>query len=177
MLPFAAELPYGMKAYTCDEVDDNVLTLTPATSFAPNTPYIVEEGAGNHTFSGYGLATKVSYEGGLLTGVYADTKVPAGSYVLQEKDGNVKFYLVSAGENMQPTLNPYRAYLTVPAESAGVKAFSFGGETTGINGVETLTDGTVESIYTINGTRVNSLQKGLNIVKMSNGKTQKVLVK
>jgi len=177
MLPFAAELPTGMKAYTCAEVDGNVLTLTEATSFAPNTPYIVVEGAGDYTFSGYGLATKDSYEGGLLTGVYAKTKVPAGSYVLQGENDNVKFYLVSAGENMQPTLSPYRAYLTVPAESAGVKAFSFGGETTGINGVETLTDGAVESIYTLNGVRVNSLQKGLNIVKMSNGKTQKVLVK
>lgn len=132
MLPFSTELPDGMKAYTCTEVDGYELKLTEATSFTPNTPYIVEGGKGEHTFTGYGLATKDSYEGGLLTGVYADTKVPAGSYVLQEKDGNVKFYLVSAGENMQPTLNPYRAYLTVPAESAGVKAFSFGGETTGI---------------------------------------------
>ena len=176
MLPFAAELPTGMKAYTCDKVDGNVLALTDAESFAPNTPYIVEGGKGEHKFSGYGLATKVSYEGGLLTGVYADTKVPAGSYVLQEKDGNVKFYRVSEEEDMQPTLKPYRAYLTV-GNAAGVKAFSFGGETTGINGVETLTDGAVESIYTISGTRVNSLQKGLNIVKMSNGKTQKVLVK
>lgn len=176
MLPFAAELPAGMKAYTCAEVDGNVLTLTEATSFAPNTPYIVVEGAGDYTFSGYGLATKDSYEGGLLTGVYAKTKVPAGSYVLQGENDNVKFYLVSAEENMQPTLSPYRAYLTVPAESAGVKAFSFGGETTGINAIEALQNGDAE-IYTINGTRVNSLQKGLNIVKMSNGKTQKVLVK
>jgi hypothetical protein len=116
------------------------------------------------------------YEVNNLTGTYlaGETTVPANSYVLQTEDGVQQFRTVVTETGITM---PYRAYLTVPAESAGVKAFSFGGETTGINGVETLTDGAVESIYTINGTRVNSLQKGLNIVKMSNGKTLKVLVK
>lgn len=174
MLPFAAELPTGMKAYTCAEVDGNVLTLTEATSFAPNTPYIVVEGAGDYTFSGYGLATADSYTEGLLKGAYAQTDVPAGRYVLAVKPGetDAKFYVVGDAGAKLPA---YRAYLTVA--NSEVKAFTIGrGDATGISAIEALQNGDAE-IYTINGTRVNTLQKGINIVKMSNGKTQKVLVK
>ena len=32
-------------------------------------------------------------------------------------------------------------------------------------------------IYSPNGKKLNKLQKGLNIIRMSNGKTQKVVVK
>ena len=35
----------------------------------------------------------------------------------------------------------------------------------------------VEAIYTVSGTRVSRLQKGVNIVRLSNGTIQKVLVK
>ena len=88
------------------------------------------------------------------------------------------------GDKVRPAgegafLNGMRAYLTyngTEENEAGVR-INFGGEATGIEAIDALTSGTVEAIYTINGTRVNSLQKGLNIVKMSNGKTQKVLVK
>lgn len=174
MLPFAAELPTGMKAYTCAEVDGNVLTLTEVESFAPNTPYIVVEGAGDYTFSGYGLATADSYTEGLLKGAYAQTDVPAGSYVLAVKPGetDAKFYVVGDAGAKLPA---YRAYLTVT--DSEVKAFTIGrGDATGISAIEALQNGDAE-IYTINGTRVNTLQKGVNIIKMSNGKTQKVLVK
>lgn len=46
-------------------------------------------------------------------------------------------------------------------------------------GIENVVTGNtaVEGIYNINGMRLNSLQKGLNIIKMSNGTTKKVMVK
>ena len=150
------------------------MTLTEATSFVPNTPYIVVEGAGDYTFSGYGLATADSYTEGLLKGAYAQTDVPAGSYVLAVKPGetDAKFYVVGDAGAKLPA---YRAYLTVA--NSEVKAFTIGrGDATGISAIEALQNGDAE-IYTINGTRVNTLQKGINIVKMSNGKTHKVLVK
>lgn len=48
-------------------------------------------------------------------------------------------------------------------------------ETTGINTVNTADNSTVTEIYTLGGARVNSLQKGINIVRMANGKTVKVI--
>jgi len=64
----------------------------------------------------------------------------------------------------------------VPA-SARV-AFFFGeeGETTSISALQSLSDGNVE-IYNTNGVRIPSLQKGMNILKMSDGKIKKVMVK
>lgn len=48
-------------------------------------------------------------------------------------------------------------------------------ETTGINTVNTANNSTVTEIYTLGGARVNSLQKGINIVRLANGKTVKVI--
>lgn len=48
-------------------------------------------------------------------------------------------------------------------------------ETTGINTVNTVDNSTVTEIYTLGGARVNSLQKGINIVRLANGKTVKVI--
>lgn len=48
-------------------------------------------------------------------------------------------------------------------------------ETTGINTVNTADNNTITEIYTLGGARVNSLQKGINIVHLANGKTIKVI--
>jgi len=48
---------------------------------------------------------------------------------------------------------------------------------TGINSAATESDTTVKAIYDLNGHRLNGLQKGVNIVRYSNGKTAKVVKK
>ena len=48
---------------------------------------------------------------------------------------------------------------------------------TAIATVAAMTAGEVEAIYTIGGAKVQSLQKGVNILKMKNGQTRKVFVK
>lgn len=45
----------------------------------------------------------------------------------------------------------------------------------GINSVNTADNSTITEIYTLGGARVNSLQKGINIVRLANGKTVKVI--
>lgn len=177
ILPFAAEIPEGLTVYSCDEVDGKVLTLDKVEKIEANTPYLICGATTefNHTFTGFGAATATSYTKGLFTGTYVEylTTANSNTYVLQKQNGKVAFYLV--GESAQPKVAPYRCYLTVPTTSEA-KAFFFDNEATGINGVDAA-GAEIEAIYTINGTRVNNLQKGLNIVKMSNGKTQKVYVK
>ena len=46
---------------------------------------------------------------------------------------------------------------------------------TGINGVATTQDNSVVGIYTIDGKKLNAMVKGVNILKMSNGKVIKVM--
>lgn len=45
----------------------------------------------------------------------------------------------------------------------------------GINSVDAADNSTITEIYTLGGARVNSLQKGINIVRLANGKTVKVI--
>ena len=45
-----------------------------------------------------------------------------------------------------------------------------------VNPIESVGKATVKAIYTLNGTKVNSLQHGINIVKMSDGTVRKVMI-
>ena len=173
ILPFNAEIPEGVTVYGSDMIDGDLLKLSEAGSIVANTPYLVNGTEGTYNFSGYGLAEKDSYaDANGFVGTYVDYATTVGDYVLQKQGNAVAFYIV--GESAQPTVKPYRCYLTAPASE--IKAFFiFDDGATGINGVDAA-DAEIEAIYTVNGVKVNSLQKGLNIVKMSNGKTQKVMV-
>lgn len=174
ILPFAVnEIPEGVKVYSCAAVDGATLTLKEVDALEANKPYIIE-GAWNATLTGDAQGTALTYTEGLLTGVYAPQIAPAGSYVLQKQNGVVAFYKVAEGENMQPTVGANRAYVTVPNSSA--KMFSFGGDATGISAIDALLNGDAE-IYNVSGMKQNSLQKGMNIIKMSDGTTRKVMVK
>jgi len=182
--PFDVTIPTGVKAYTVDGVEDNGTTLemTEVTTTIPaNTPVVLEsESNVSETFAGYSIATEATYTAGLLTGVYAETAAPNGSYVLQNQKDVVGFYQVDT-EKAQPKVGANHAYLTYTKPAAaeeGAKAFYFpAGEATAIEAISALTADAIEGIYTIGGAKLNSLQKGINIVKMQNGETQKVLVK
>ena len=165
MFPFAvAELPEGVKAYTCDAVEGSTLTLTEVDALEANKPYIVE-GAWNATLTGDAQGTALTNTVGLLTGVYADTQAPVASFVLQNQGGNVAFYLVEDGA--QPTAGANHAYLTV---ASGVKAFFLGEVETAIQSLQAAGEG--RAIYNLSGQRVQKAQRGVYVV---NGK--KVVVK
>ena len=172
MLPFAQELPADVKAYTCEATEGDRLTLTEVDKLEANKPYIVE-GSWNANVTGDAQGTALNYTEGLFTGVYADTEAPEGSYVLQNKKEKLGFYRVA--KDKQPTVGSNHAYLTVPASVRD--AFFFGdGETTAISTLKALSEGTVE-IYSLNGVKQSKLQKGTNILKMSDGSIRKVMVK
>jgi hypothetical protein len=157
ILPFNADAPAGVTVYSVSKLSGNTLTLVEENTFEANTPYIVfaETGA-TATLEGLGSAyTDASYTEGLLTGVYAATAAPADSYVLQNNDNKVGFYLVKEGE--QPTVGANRAYLTKPA-TGDVKAAYFFDNETAIQGVfDGLKHG---DIYDIAGRKVSRMQKG-----------------
>ena len=52
---------------------------------------------------------------------------------------------------------------------------SFASVNTAINGIPNMNNKKIAAIYTINGMRVNDLQKGLNIIKYSDGTAKKVI--
>lgn len=175
IFPFSPTLPEGVKAYSA-AVDVDKVTLTEATTLAANTPYILfaNEGYNGDALSGWGTASATSYTSEVLTGVYeaiTGDDLPADSYVLAQIDNKVCFYQVD--NNDKPTVTAYRCYLTAPSAS---RVLSFDNEYTGIEAINALTSGEA-TIFNASGVKVPSLQKGMNIVRMKNGKTQKIMVK
>lgn len=165
ILPFAADLPEGLKAYSCAEVEGNVLTLVEAESLAANTPYIMGGAKGSYAFTGAPIPSDATLTAGLLTGVLEDTDAPAGSYVLQNNTNGLGFYKVGS---VIPTVKAYRCYLTYAGEASALM-YRFGG-TTNISNIEA--EGN-NAMYDILGRKVvGPAQKGVYIL---NGK--KVFVK
>lgn len=174
MLPFAAQLPADGKAYSLDEDIDVVggkVNGSEVTALTANTPVLVTK-AGAYTGSNVDIpaTTATSFTNGNLTGVYAQTEAPQGSYVLQNhpQSQGVAFYLVG---NVKPTVKPFRAY--IPAQSSNAKAIKvvFDGEATAIDGIAADEDAN-ENVYDLSGRKVVKAHKGVYI---KNGK--KVIIK
>jgi hypothetical protein len=177
IFPFTPELPSGMKAYSCAEIGEgDYLTLVEVAEPAANVPYILyaEGSYSGDALTGWGTADAETKTVGLLTGVYTLRPATAGTYVLQKQGEEVAFYQVADGEGNQPNVGAYRCYLTAPS---GARALHFNfDETNAVETIKALTAGK-NTIYNVAGKVVPSLQKGLNIIKTSDGKIRKVIVK
>lgn len=95
------------------------------------------------------------------------------------------YYIISGGKfktsSKSMTIKPFRSYLELDVYNYGgyAKNITLNWDesvTTAINDVFG-EDSQVEDFYDIQGRRQEGLQKGMNIVKLRNGKTQKILVK
>lgn len=155
ILPFDADVPAGLTAYTCGSISGSVLNLEEAESIEANTPYIMAGATGNYTFTGVASNTESSYTDGVLTGVFQETNVSAG-YVLQNGEEGVAFYKIGSTAAAVPA---YRCYVTNPSSAA--ISLRFGG-TTGINNA--IFDANEEPIYDLSGRRIEGeLTKGFYI--------------
>ena len=169
VLPFDAELPAGVTAYTLNyTAGSDAVKATAVTVITANQPVLINAAEGNYTFTSKGTTNSNEPQYGALTGVYATSVVPSGSYILTNGGTGVGFRTVDGSTN---TVAAYRAYLT--ADGVGAPSFlniDFGG-TTGISQIENGESG-IENYYDLQGRRVLQPTRGLYIV---NGK--KVIVK
>ncbi|MCD8303088.1 MAG: hypothetical protein LUC44_08770 [Prevotellaceae bacterium] len=135
MLPFAAELPEGMKAYpsfaTTTADDECSIVLSGAVDkITANTPYILKYSVDTDddpdaettvTFKGYGTyyGDDTTVTSDLLTGTFEEIeKVTAGLYVLQSQtddQGDDVFAFYPVGEDDETSLEAYNCYLTYTA--------------------------------------------------------------
>lgn len=163
--PFDVNVPYGMKAYTVSDIQEDGMTLDLVEveeTIEANVPVILAgEKAAN--LVAYGVAAPAAAEEGLLTGVYEDTPAPVGSYVLQNKDGVVGMYQVVEGA--QPTVKAGRCYLTAPAAAGKALVFT-SDDATALKAISAKLNAQ-EAVYNLAGQRVNKAEKGIFIV---NGK-------
>lgn len=174
ILPFDAELPSGLKAYSCNAAEGDLLTLAPAESIEACTPYIVyAENGYSGNLSGTAELPDASnvtdvFTDGLLTGLLTSGVVSTG-YILQNKGEGPIFY---DADGVNFSLPAGRCYLT--SSGSGVKAFQFAfdDDATGISNVRSKMEDVREKIFDLAGRQVSSPQHGIYIQG-----TRKVIVK
>ena len=111
-------------------------------------------------------ATATEAEDGTIS-LTADTQAEIGGFYEGCGKVAVKFNGTLNGEDLTATYD-----IDIPSGAAHAE---FGnGVTNGINTVNN-TNNNITEIYTVGGAKVNSLQKGINIVRLANGKTVKVI--
>lgn len=182
-------LPYDINSATDDtncrfygiESIDDVLTLKELTgTIDAGTPVVFcrksDTGDAVITGSNSGLAAEPTNatEGDRLVGTYQTKVLDAGNYFIA-KDA---FRRVADTDLIK--VAAYRAYIVKADDSAAPAAYNIavGSETTGIDATDAIDDlnNAQAEYYTIDGRRINGLQRGLNIVKVGK-KVRKVLVK
>lgn len=178
--PFEVTIPEGVIAYAIESTtgtttEDGIVTFSPVEgeTLAAGTPVVVNKAGGLSSTTFYGLATttKEEVEGNGLVGVLVDGKnAPENSYVINYIDGKVAFYIVKS----EISVPKNRCYLKSGASLAKLNIIF--NDATSISSTNT-TETSISAIYSASGARINTLQKGVNIIKMSDGSVKKVLVK
>lgn len=172
VLPYEAEIPENVKAYTLTYTSGNKAVATELKGVIPaNTPVLVNAAQGDYTFKATAKLTTKAAEpvSGSLHGVWSEEVVPVGSYVLQYQSGTVAFYRV---ETADFKVKANQAYLCAP-EATGAKMLNidFGGDATAINGVEAEASNANTQVYTIDGKKANRNNLAKGQVYVTKGKT------
>ncbi len=175
-LPFEAEVPAGLKAYRTENVNGSYLELEEVDFLEMGTPYIVSGTAGTYTFNGPDVPYDTpTVKEGLLTGVLADgVALQKGDYIMLQQRGTVGFFKIA--EDAAKSATKYRAFIRLDdgSQLAGMNCLVITGDVpTNINNVE---QGVTTEIYDLSGRRVNGVSRGINIVKMKDGRMRKVLI-
>ncbi len=179
-LPFSFAIPVDMQVYTVKgRSAEGRLVLEHVDAPEANKPYLVKAAPGAYLLTGY---TEEASEyaddylvNGLLHGCYAARYVPAGNYVLQNHNGATGFYRVEKDGTTK--MGPNRAYLASEGDDGGVNEYVVDtpdGITTFHNADD---DNNIIGIYDAGGVKWDGLHKGVNLVRYSNGKTKKMVIK
>lgn len=97
-------------------------------------------------------------------------------YVLANKSAGIGFYILDESKNVAIPAN--RAYLELPKNSSvkvGGFTFEDSEEADRLEKTEDVVK--VSEVYALDGAKRSAMQRGLNIVKMSDGKVRKVMVR
>lgn len=153
VLPYEAELPSGVKAYTLTYTSGSEAQASEVNQIAPNQPVLINAEPGEYSFEAKDVELLLSDQpmAETLVGTYESVQVPAGAFVLQHKqDEGVAFYKVN--NNSVINIAPFRAYLQVSSAELNKLLINFGD----VTGVEnTLNDEMYAGpVYNLQGIKV-----------------------
>lgn len=167
-LPYTAEVPEGLTAYTVTGTEGSSLVKEEVSTLEMNKPYLITGTPGSYPFNGPHTPEAENLKNGLLVGntTAAQTYAPQASYVLQNlpaQDG-LAFYEVQNDGTQK--VRKYGAYLSA-IQGTSATSFRFKDEeNTGIATAEPSAT-TSSPAYNLNGMRVDRTTRGFVIV---NGK-------
>lgn len=177
--PFDVDVPVGVIAYKETSDEGNYVKFSPIDGVIPaNTPVIVySESSINENFYGTKRTLDTCGTGVMKGNLGDDISASKGSYVLNssttEKLG-VAFKIV--GETPRK-VGKNRCYIPAPA-SAKLNSLSIViDETTVITDFSAIMTPEINAIYSISGAKLDKMQKGMNVVKYSDGSVKKIFVK
>lgn len=165
----------GATAYVASVDEENqTVTLTAVTNnVVPANTGVVLKGEANAEVTYTTTTTDATYTNDLKPAVTAIARPEGNIYVLS---GNTFNPLAASVESL--TAN--KAYLVMSNSFSVSEAklrMVFANDVTAISAISGNDSEAVAGYYTIGGAKVNSLQKGINIVKMADGSVKKVFVK
>lgn len=162
IVPFSFVPQSGFEVYNCTGLNGSSIQLEKVEEAQANTPYIVRGTPGTYHLNGNYCGLNDSYSTAYLTGVYVDSKVPEGAYVMQnQKIDGLGFYQVAKGQNI--TINPYRCYLNEQKVAFSQLKFDFGA-TTGIDDIVGKSSERVD-VYSVSGILIRSKVKTKDALK------------
>ena len=174
-LPYAVSSDANTEYYDITAIENNTLVVTKVDNLAAGTPALVHKVSGDaitSTATNVPVTATIVAPGGSvqMTGVYEKTKVEdANAYYIKDN----KFWQC----NNNFYCGAFRAYFTTSsAPSSAFDILITDDDPTAI--ASAANEGVAAiAIYSVDGKKLATLQKGVNIVKLANGKTQKVVVK
>ncbi|MBP5663298.1 MAG: CotH kinase family protein [Bacteroidales bacterium] len=190
-IPFAAEIPNGLKVYIVTGTEGNKLVKEEVDLIEAYTPYLVNGERGTYAIKGYSVKDDWDKQTmGLLTGTIFTGKVPEESYVMQQIEGVVCFRKVIPDD--LPTITPHKCYLFPPyfKVEAPERLQIDDEETNDLDFIESESHNGILRVYGLNGALVydgstgdpnvdnvlNTLPKGVYVVTMD-GKEYKKIVR
>lgn len=175
VLPYACAIPENVNAYVVNSVNGSELHCTLLDQINANEPVLLS-GEGEYSFVAGNVDIKPveTLRNGMLTGSYIATTAPKGSYVLQKQNDVVAFYKVAEDKTQQVV--PFSAYLVLDEADANRLTISLD-QTTSLTNSNADGVVTIEAVYDLTGTQRNAMQRGINIVKLSDGSVRKIIVK
>ena len=169
-VPFSAAIPTGWNVKEFDSVDENVISFKTAECIVAGKPYLVQVGSEdvvNPVFESVIIPVSID----ITTNGSGDYKFKAQLYNTDLPTNGTIAYLATDGSIKKLTsggLKGLRAYFIIPAGSPTPARINFiDDETTGISRIENSELRIENSVYNLQGQRVNKAQKGLYI---KNGK-------
>lgn len=178
VLPYDVESTSDVAYYLPEKIENDALVLVRQEQLAANTPAIVAKLTGNGiTCSNTNVTVKTANND-----VNSGTVTMHGSYAMSTVITNPNAFYIKENQfwrcNENFHADAFRAYFTadVPLAAKSLTILCTD-ETNGIAESNANNGAEVTDCYDITGKRHSDLQNGINIVKLSNGDTKKIILK